>query len=183
MPTYTSGHGAITAIADSRTSLTTSNGAWEVFPINITQQAITTALQTVSPHIWFIAYETSLTPPTAAEIQDALTKGQLIKLSISCSIIDNRGFIHTLSFNPTSGVYSIKLNPMTKDSITNTMYVPLSDKLIDIVKTSANPRAVIRGLTLSSRILINALMDRVTTLETTIATLDQRITQLEPPPT
>jgi hypothetical protein len=175
MPTYTVGHGAITAIADSRTSLTTSNGTWEVFPINITQQAISTALQNVSSHVWFIAYETSLTPPTAAEILEALTKGQIIKLSIACSIIDNRGFIHTLSYNTTSASYSIKLNPAVHDTITNGLFMPLSDKLIDIVKSSEKPRSVIRGLTLSSRILINALMDRVDSLE-------QRVTQLEGAP-
>jgi hypothetical protein len=178
MSGYTQGYGAITSIVNTTTSYsrTVSGTEYtvEVKPINITSSQITSALATTTGKIWFITYETSMTPPTDSELLAAGTQGQLY-MSIACSIVDNCGVIHELTFNETTQTYSIKFNSLGQDLINNPLFVPLSDTLITYIKASDKPAAIARHLSIPSRILFTELMDKISALEA-------RVLALESPP-
>jgi hypothetical protein len=170
-------YGKILSIVDNRTSYIhkDSNGneyTFEVYPINITENDINNALTGISNAVWFIAYKTTILPPTTDDIDKALTTGQLIKLSMMCNIIDNYGLAHSLSFNIPQETYSIKLNLSIHSIIKNKTVLQLSDTLIKIIKEVDNPTQAVQGLTNSSRLLIGIMMDRLDALETRLKSLE-----------
>jgi hypothetical protein len=177
MATFTDRYGALTSIVDSKNSysFTDSKGnnyTFEVYPINITKDDIDNALAEIqNPKIWFVAYKTSITPPIERQINQALTEGLLLVLSINCTIIDNYGISHQVVYSKEKGKYQIIVSKISQ-LIDKTIKVSsFSDRLITVIKDSDDPSSLVLGLDNSTRIILNNLYGKIDEQEVIITNL------------
>ena len=147
-------YGAISSIIDDRTTYTVKNVfetdfLFEVEPLKITEN----------------------------DIKYALEQGHIIKIYISCSLFDNYGIIHRVEYDRVQNKYIIKLNQQIKTaSVQNG--TPLSDELIDIIKTSNN-LIQFAGITNYSKVLFTSLIREIKLLKEIVKNQDERIKLLE----
>lgn len=177
--TSTLNYGAITEIVDDRTfySMMDSTGTdftFEVYPLHITEMQINAVLKPLQmENLWFIDYKISITQPTDEEIQDIINEGLLLKLSMSCFVIDNYGITHNVEFNKETESYTIKISNSVSFFKNNPDYSCLSDFLIDFVKESNNKRIALSSIGTGRR-LYGKLFSKIKDLEDRVRLLEQK---------
>jgi hypothetical protein len=176
-------YGAISSIIDDRTTYTVKNVfetdfLFEVEPLKITENELNKFYEDNGiEYMWFITYNTSIVGPTENDIKYALEQGHIIKIYISCSLFDNYGIIHRVEYDRVQNKYIIKLNQQIKTaSVQNG--TPLSDELIDIIKTSNN-LIQFAGITNYSKVLFTSLIREIKLLKEIVKNQDERIKLLE----
>lgn len=177
MADFTPNYGALTDITDDRTTYSTKDSSgtdytFEVYPLRISQNEISKALNGTTG-VWFIAFQTSITPPKDTEIQTALEQGLFIKLSMNCTIIDNIGFQHIVEFDKSQEIYKIKGSNYLQH-LKNIEYTAFSDVLIDIIKQSNQPKIISQGMTAYSKVLFTKVFKHIYALEERIKVLEQK---------
>jgi hypothetical protein len=177
--TTTLNYGAITEIVDDRTfySMIDSTGTeftFEVYPLHITKDQINAVLTSLEmKNLWFIDYKISITEPTDEEILDVLNDGLLLKLSMSCFIIDNYGITHNVEFNKETESYTIKISNSLSFAKKNPDLTSLSDFLIDFVKESDNKKMALSSFG-TGRKLYGKLFSKIKDLEDRVRLLEQK---------
>lgn len=192
MTKYTENYGAINSIIDERKTLSVvdSNGIeflFEVAPIVIYQEKIEKILEQIyNKSIRFIRYDTYLSAPTNIEIQRAVEEGKIISLRIDCSIIDNYGFVHKTTYNENNKEYNININPVIKNLSSYPEIIPLSDELIDLIKSQEYPEKFLYQLNNTTKILFNhfsfknnELYTQIDNLKDIIQSQEKRLLVLE----
>jgi hypothetical protein len=133
-----------------------------------------------SNNTWFIAFKTTIKPPTDEEIHKSIENGLILKLYMNVLLIDNSGFIHTVLFNKEQEKYSINIYPgLIMMLYNNYIPMPLPNSLIDIVKQADNPSAIMNTLHLSSRMVYNKIEMDFDMFRSVIKNLQDRVAQLE----
>ena len=176
-------YGAISSIIDDTTTYTVKDVfeidfLFEVEPLKITEDELNKFYKDNDiEYMWFITYNISITGPTENDIKYALEQGHIIKIYISCTLFDNYGVIHRIEYDKGQNKYIIKLNQQIKTtSIRNG--TPLSNELIDIIKTSNN-LIQFAGITNYSKVLFTSLIKEINILKEIIKNQDERLKLLE----
>lgn len=176
MARFTDGYGALTSIQDLTNSYTYSDSkgndyTFEVHPIEITKDDINKALEEIgNTRIWFVAYKTFITQPSERQINQALTDGLLLVLSINCVLIDNYGITHNVIYNKDKGKYEIKVSKVSQLINKNIKATQLVDKFISVIKESDDPSSLIR-IDNSTKIILNNLYTKMDEQEQIISNL------------
>lgn len=177
MTDFTPNYGALTEIVDNTASYsmkdsTDTDYTFEVYPLRITQNDINEALSK-NAGVWFIAFQTNITPPFDTQIQKALQDGLLIKLSMNCILVDNFGFQHMVEFDRANEKYRIKFI-QNYYHIKNIDFIQFSDIFIDLIKESSNPKMLVQGMSVSCRVLFTKIFKHIYDLEEKVKTLEQK---------
>jgi hypothetical protein len=188
--TFTQNYGTISSITNnistlnkaysivlSNSTVSTMDFLFEVAPINISSPQISTVLGTTG--VWFISYNTQLTPPTEDEINRAMDGEGLIKLSMKGTLVDNYGLIHNLLYNPASNQYNIKINPIIEYTSLLSTLKPLSNILIDTVKENVSDYTYMMALNNIERSIFNNLLNDNKVLKETVQNYEIRLSALE----
>ena len=185
MTKYTENYGAINSIIDERKTLSVvdSNGIeflFEVAPIILDQEKIKKTLEQVKDkNVTFIRYDTHLNRPSNTDIHHAVEEGKIIALRIDCSIIDNYGFIHKAIYNENNKEYNIQLNPVIKTLSSYPEINPLSDDLIDLIKSQEYPEKFLYQLSNTTKIIFNHFTSKNNELNTHLDNLTSIIQSQE----
>lgn len=185
MSGYTPKYGAINSVIDNTTTYSIKDNTgtdfmFEVNPININEEQLSEILLSFgNENVWFIKAHSNIVPPKEYDIQKALEKGYIIKLSISCILIDNYGIVHQIEYDEKDNKYNVKPNNLIKMVKQMPDYFPLSDLLIDLIKESNNPRNILIGLSNYSKIVYTKTFTEIKLLQDELKSLSDRIKILE----